>query len=93
MNTWTFSAREFHLQQMMSRMKTKIFDYSAALSNMTTGMVRYGIKLEIDFSNLKMPMETTVRSPCESFRLFQSHENIERKAFFLLFLQNSIATN
>ena len=26
--------------------KTKIFNYSAALSNMTTGMIRYGIKLE-----------------------------------------------
>ena len=67
--------------------KTKIFNYSAALSNMTTGMIRYGIKLETDFSNLRMPMETTVRPPFESFRLFQSPENIERKAFFAVFTE------
>ena len=36
--------------------KTKIFNYSAAFSNMTTGMIRYGIKLETDFSNLRMPI-------------------------------------
>ena len=54
---------------------------------MTTGMIRYGIKLETDFSNLRIPMETTVRPPFESFRLFQSHENIERKAFFAVFTE------
>ena len=67
--------------------KTKIFNYSAALSNMTTRMIRYGIKLETDFSNLRMPMETTVRPPFESFRLFQSPEIIERKAFFAVFTE------
>ena len=36
--------------------KTKIFNYSAAFSHMTTGMIRYGIKLETDFSNLRMPI-------------------------------------
>ena len=67
--------------------KTKIFNYSAALSNMTTGMIRYGIKLETDFSNLRIPMETTVRPLFESFRLFQSPENIERKAFLAVFTE------
>ena len=68
--------------------KTKIFNYSAALSNMTTGMIRYGIKVETDFSNLRMPVETTVRPPFESFRL-----KIWKGKPFLLYLQNSIATN
>ena len=67
--------------------KTKIFNYSAALSNMITGMIRNGIKLETDFSNLRMVMETTVCPPFESFRLFQSPENIERKAFFAVFTE------
>ena len=62
--------------------RTKIFNYSAALSNITTGIIRYGIKLETDFSNLRMPMETTVHPPFESFRLLQSPKIIERKAFF-----------
>ena len=67
--------------------KTKIFNYSAALSNITTGMIRYGITLETDFSNLRMPMERTVRPPFESFRQFQSPGDIERKAFFAVFTE------
>ena len=69
--------------------KTKIFKYTAALSNLTTGMIRYEIKIETDFSNLRMPMETTVRLPFESFRLFQSPENMERKTFFAVFTEQN----
>ena len=63
------------------------FNYHSALSNIETRMTKYGLKVDIDLSNLQVPIQTTVRPPFETFRLFKSPSNFERIIYLSVFTE------
>jgi hypothetical protein len=69
------------------RVRKREFHYRSALTNITNRMIRYGLKQEVDLSNLQVPITTTHRPPFESFRLFKSPDHFEKSVSLGVFTE------